>query len=129
MASTLKNEVLAWTRSLPLTRDFAVVTQNDVAMFALGEARFGLARGVNRAMYVTLGTGAGSSFTVNTIHSALYSLAFLALIMPHYDSNTPLFTLTPHLAILAPRLCTGCLPGFAGSGVAPDYTACTELAH
>lgn len=62
---SLKKEVLAWIQALPLTRNFRVVTQNDAAMFALGEARFGLARGVNRAMFVTLGTGAGSSFTIN----------------------------------------------------------------
>jgi hypothetical protein len=40
-----------------------------------------------------------------------------------------LATLKPHLTVLAPSLSTGCLPGFAGQGVAPCYIISAELAH
>lgn len=49
----------------PLGSGFSVLLRNDAAMFALGEAWRGLARGFSRAMCVTLGTGCGSSFTVD----------------------------------------------------------------
>ena len=61
---SLKQEALGWAAPLPKAPRFSVIFQNDAAMFALGEARYGLARGRDRAMFVTLGTGAGSSFTV-----------------------------------------------------------------
>lgn len=38
-------------------------------------------------------------------------------------------TLKPRLAASAPRLSTGCFPGFTMSGVPPDYTIHTEPAH
>ena len=37
--------------------------------------------------------------------------------LARYSSHTPLPTLKPNLAALAPRLCTGCLLGFTGSGL------------
>lgn len=37
---------------------------NDVAAFALGESHYGVAKGFRRAMYLCIGTGAGSAFTV-----------------------------------------------------------------
>lgn len=38
---------------------------NDAQAFALGELRFGAARGARRAMFLTLGTGCGSAFAVD----------------------------------------------------------------
>ncbi len=38
---------------------------NDARAFALGELRFGAARGASRAMFLTLGTGCGSAFAVD----------------------------------------------------------------
>lgn len=38
--------------------------QNDVAAFALGELRCGCAQGVQRGLFVCIGTGCGSAFTV-----------------------------------------------------------------
>lgn len=61
----LIREAEGWTRPLPRAEGFRIATRNDAAMFALGEATYGLARGVRRAMFLTLGTGAGSSFTVD----------------------------------------------------------------
>ncbi|MDD4851166.1 MAG: ROK family protein [Gemmiger sp.] len=40
----------------------AFVFLNDVAAFALGELRFGVAKGRARAMFVCIGTGCGSAF-------------------------------------------------------------------
>ena len=37
---------------------------NDVAAFALGELRFGCARGTERAVFICIGTGCGSAFSV-----------------------------------------------------------------
>lgn len=38
---------------------------NDAQAFALGELRFGAAKGASRAMFLTLGTGCGSAFAVD----------------------------------------------------------------
>ena len=38
--------------------------QNDVAAFALGELRFGCARGTGRRLFVCIGTGCGSAFSL-----------------------------------------------------------------
>lgn len=38
--------------------------QNDVAAFALGELRFGCAKGTARGLFVCIGTGCGSAFTL-----------------------------------------------------------------
>lgn len=38
--------------------------QNDVAAFALGELRCGCAQGIQRGLFVCIGTGCGSAFTV-----------------------------------------------------------------
>ena len=38
--------------------------QNDVAAFALGELRFGCAKGAARGVFVCIGTGCGSAFTL-----------------------------------------------------------------
>ena len=38
--------------------------QNDVAAFALGELRFGCAQGCARGLFVCIGTGCGSAFTL-----------------------------------------------------------------
>ena len=37
---------------------------NDASAFALGELRYGAARGADRAMFLTLGTGCGSAFAI-----------------------------------------------------------------
>ena len=49
--------------------------------------------------------------------------------LSHCGSCTPLPTLKPHLAALAPRLCTGCLLGFTGAGLSPACILSAELAH
>ena len=40
--------------------------QNDVAAFALGELRFGCAQGCARGLFVCIGTGCGSAFTLGS---------------------------------------------------------------
>ena len=49
--------------------------------------------------------------------------------LSHYGSRTPLSTLHAGLTASHARLSTGCLLGFAGSGLSPDYTVHAELAH
>ena len=49
--------------------------------------------------------------------------------LSHYGSRTPLSTLHAGLTASHARLSTGCLLGFAGSGLSPDYTIHAELAH
>lgn len=49
--------------------------------------------------------------------------------LSHYGSRTPLPTLHAGLTASHARLSTGCLLGFAGSGLSPDYTIHAELAH
>lgn len=63
----LRDTVKGWARQMPYAKaeGFAVAMQNDAAMFALGEYFWGQAAGFSRAMFVTLGTGAGSSFVAD----------------------------------------------------------------
>ena len=49
--------------------------------------------------------------------------------LSHYGSRTPLSTLHAGLTASHARLSTGCLLGFAGSGLSPNYTIHAELAH
>lgn len=49
--------------------------------------------------------------------------------LSHYGSRTPFSTLHAGLTASHARLSTGCLLGFAGSGLSPDYTIHAELAH
>ena len=49
--------------------------------------------------------------------------------LSHYGSRTPLSTLHAGLTASHARLSTGCLLGFAGPGLSPDYTIHAELAH
>ena len=49
--------------------------------------------------------------------------------LSHYGSRTPLSTLHAGLTASHARLSTGCLLGFTGSGLSPDYTVHAELAH
>ena len=49
--------------------------------------------------------------------------------LSHYGSRTPLSTLHAGLMASHARLSTGCLLGFTGSGLSPDYTIHAELAH
>ena len=49
--------------------------------------------------------------------------------LSHYGSRTLLSTLHAGLTASHARLDTGCLLGFAGSGLSPDYTIHAELAH
>ena len=49
--------------------------------------------------------------------------------LSHYGSRTPLSTLHAGLTASHARLSTGCLLGFAGSGLSPDYTIPAALAH
>ena len=60
-------------------------------------------------------------------HNVLTSLNRFTL--SHYGSRTPLSTLHAGLTASHARLSTGCLLGFAGSGLSPDYTIHAELAH
>ena len=59
----------------------------------------------------------------------LYLTGLYRFTLSHCGSCTPLPTLKPHLAVLAPRLCTGCLLGFTGRGLSPRCIVCTEPAH
>ena len=43
--------------------DIPIVFVNDVEAFALGAIHYGMAKGADRAMYLCIGTGAGSAFT------------------------------------------------------------------
>ena len=60
---------------------------------------------------------------------SIYLTGLYCFTLSHCGSRTPLPTLKPHLAALAPRLCTGCLLGFTGLGLSPNCIICTELAH
>lgn len=53
-------------RSLPdsLAPNFEIRFVNDVGAFALGELHFGAAQGSEKAMFVCIGTGCGSAFSV-----------------------------------------------------------------
>ncbi|MEW8978326.1 MAG: ROK family protein [Symbiobacterium sp.] len=54
-----------WRRRLGLDVEFPIRFINDAAAFALGESRYGVARGKRRVMAVTLGTGCGGAFVVD----------------------------------------------------------------
>jgi glucokinase len=62
---------LAWKGTVPLARMFAERTgvrtllTNDANAGALGEMRFGAARGIGDFIFITLGTGVGSGIVVN----------------------------------------------------------------
>ena len=60
---------------------------------------------------------------------SIYLTELYCFTLSHCGSRTPLPTLKPCLAALAPRLCTGCLLGFTGFGLSPNCIICTELAH
>jgi hypothetical protein len=60
---------------------------------------------------------------------SLYLTGLYRFTLSHCGSCTPLPTLKPHLAALAPRLCAGCLLGFTGRGLSPRCIVCTEPAH
>ena len=50
---------------------------------------------------------------------SIYLTGLYCFTLSHCGSRTPLPTLKPCLAALAPRLCTGCLLGFTGFGISP----------
>lgn len=52
-------------KRLGLDKDFPIVFVNDATAFALGESRFGAAKGLRRAIVLTLGTGCGSTFLID----------------------------------------------------------------
>lgn len=63
LASRLKESMSAHPLLGPqLAADWRLLFENDAALYALGEARFGKAAGTNRAVCLTLGTGLGSAF-------------------------------------------------------------------
>jgi len=49
--------------------------------------------------------------------------------LAYFGSRAPLPTLTSRLTALMPRLCTGRLLRFPGTGLSPIYVMCAELAH
>jgi glucokinase len=53
--------------AIGLSENFPVRFINDATAFAIGEARFGKAKGYNRILSVTLGTGFGSAFICNSL--------------------------------------------------------------
>ncbi len=59
----IKNEILDGMKNMKnLNRNFKIAFENDAALFALGESLIGMAKPYDRAICITIGTGAGSSF-------------------------------------------------------------------
>lgn len=54
---------------------------------------------------------------------------FYSFTLSHYGSQAPLSTLKPCFAASAPRLSTGCLLDFTGTGLSPACICSAELAH
>ncbi|MFD2115345.1 ROK family protein [Paenibacillus yanchengensis] len=48
-----------------MSSEFQIVFDNDASLFALGEYAYGEAKGYNKAIFLTIGTGAGSAFMEN----------------------------------------------------------------
>ena len=54
---------------------------------------------------------------------------FYSFTLSHYGSQAPLSTLKPSFTASAPRLSTGCLLDFTGTGLSPACICSAELAH
>ena len=54
---------------------------------------------------------------------------FYSFTLSHYGSQAPSSTLKPSFTASAPRLSTGCLLDFTGTGLSPACICSAELAH
>ena len=61
------NVPLELRKMLGLNDSFPVRFINDATAFAIGEDRFGMAAEAERSLSITLGTGFGSAFIINTL--------------------------------------------------------------
>lgn len=77
---------------------------NDACAFALGEGVFGAARGFDRVMAITLGTGCGSAFVTghgcNVIEGGVYRQRFRESIVDNYISRRGILDLAASLGVL-----------------------------
>lgn len=65
-----------------------------------------------------------------TSTSSMFILTrFYSFTLSHYGSQAPLSTLKPSFTASAPRLSTGCLLDFTGTGLSPACICSAELAH
>lgn len=99
-----KNLRQAFSKQLSLAEN-SIRFCNDVAAFALGEIRYGQAVGAERVLFVCIGTGCGSAFSVNgrlaaegvpgvPPHGYIYSLPFRDSCIDDYISKRGLQRLT-----------------------------------
>lgn len=61
----LKELMIQWIIKLGFQATTPIIFENDATSFAKGEYYCGVAKGQNKAMFITLGTGCGSTFMEN----------------------------------------------------------------
>ncbi|MGE8082056.1 ROK family protein [Peribacillus loiseleuriae] len=63
--ANLKELMIQWIIKLGFQATTPIIFENDATSFAKGEYYCGVAKGQNKAMFITLGTGCGSTFMEN----------------------------------------------------------------
>lgn len=63
--TNLKEIIGQWIVELGFSHTTPLIFENDATSFANGEYYYGLAKGKNKGMFITLGTGCGSTFIEN----------------------------------------------------------------
>lgn len=61
----LKELMIQWIVAMGFKATTPIIFENDATSFAKGEYYFGVAKGKNKGMFITLGTGCGSTFIEN----------------------------------------------------------------
>lgn len=61
----LKELMIQWIVTLGFKATTPIIFENDATSFATGEYYYGVANGQNKGMFITLGTGCGSTFIEN----------------------------------------------------------------
>lgn len=92
----LKEIMIQWIVELGFSHTTQLVFENDATSFAEGEYYYGEARGKNKGMFITLGTGCGSTFIKNNLiikneyglnqTGMIYDVPFLAGTIDEYLS-------------------------------------------
>ncbi|ASN05649.1 ROK family protein [Virgibacillus necropolis] len=63
----LKELMIQWIVELGFNDTTPLIFENDATSFAKGEYYYGVAKGMNKGMFITLGTGCGSTFIENAL--------------------------------------------------------------